>query len=254
MSGHSRWSTIKRKKASQDRARSKIFSRLAREITVAARLGGGDPEANPRLRTAVDTARSHNMPSDNIQRAIQRGTGELPGAVYEEVVYEGYGPGAVALLVQVATDNRNRTVSEIRKIFEIKGGHLGEVNSVAWMFRQVGYFLIDGSTIEEDDLLTVALEAGADDVNLDNGMYEVTSAPTDFLQVREAFEKQGIKRVAEELAMLPGSYVQLEGRDAERCLALMEALEEHDDVQNVFANVDLDADSEELQRAASAAN
>lgn len=240
MSGHSKWSTIKRKKAAADQARGKIFSRLAREITVAAKTGGGDPDSNPRLRTAVDTARSENMPADNIKRAIQRGTGELPGAVYEEVTYEGYGPGGVAVLVQVATDNRNRSVAEIRKIFEKNGGHLGEVNSVAWMFRQVGYFLIDAAAIDEDDLLTVALEAGADDVNPDDGMYEVTSAPADFSQVRAAFESHGIHRESEELAMLPSSYVKLEGREAERCLSLMEALEDHDDVQGVFANLDID--------------
>jgi YebC/PmpR family DNA-binding regulatory protein len=241
MSGHSKWSTIKRKKGAADQARGRIFSRLSREITVAARIGGGDPDANPRLRTAIDAARTQNMPSDNITRAIQRGTGELPGVTYEEVTYEGYGPGGVAVLVQVATDNRNRSVAEIRKIFETKGGHLGELNSVAWMFRQVGYFLIDAKTIDEDDLLDVALEAGAEDINREDGMYEVISSPTDYMQVRQAFEEHGIKRESEELAMLPSTYVDLEGRDAERCLSLMEALEDHDDVQNVFANLDIDA-------------
>jgi YebC/PmpR family DNA-binding regulatory protein len=241
MSGHSKWSTIKRKKGAADQARGRIFSRLSREITVAAKIGGGDPDANPRLRSAIDAARTQNMPSDNITRAIQRGTGELPGVTYEEVTYEGYGPGGVAVLVQVATDNRNRSVAEIRKIFETKGGHLGELNSVAWMFRQVGYFLIDAKTIDEDDLLDVALEAGAEDINREDGMYEVISSPTDYMQVRQAFEEHGIKRESEELAMLPSTYVDLEGRDAERCLSLMEALEDHDDVQNVFANLDIDA-------------
>jgi YebC/PmpR family DNA-binding regulatory protein len=241
MSGHSKWSTIKRKKGAADQARGKIFSRLSREITVAAKIGGGDPDANPRLRTAIDTARTQNMPSDNITRAIQRGTGELPGVTYEEVTYEGYGPGGVAVLVQVATDNRNRSVAEIRKIFETRGGHLGELNSVAWMFRQVGYFLIDTKILNEDDLLEIALEAGAEDISREDGMYEVISSPTDYIQVREAFEEHGIKRESEELAMLPSTYVDLEGRDAERCLALMEALEDHDDVQNVFANLDIDA-------------
>ena len=242
MSGHSRWSTIKRKKGAADQARGKVFSRLAKEITVAAKQGGGDPDMNARLRTAVAAAKAQNMPADNIKRAIHRGTGELPGLVYEEVTYEGYGPGGVAVLVQTATDNRNRTVSEVRKIFERNGGTLGEVNSVAWMFKQVGYFLIDAGEIDEDDLLMVALEAGADDVDTDNGMYEVTTAPAEFLGVREAFESHGIRRVSEELAMLPSSYVKLEGRDAERCLALMEALEEHDDIQGVFSNADIDAD------------
>ena len=242
MSGHSRWSTIKRKKGAADQARGKVFSRLAKEITVAAKQGGGDPDMNPRLRTAIAAAKGQNMPADNIKRAIRRGTGELPGMVYEEVVYEGYGPGGVAVLVQTATDNRNRTVSEIRKIFERGGGSLGEVNSVAWMFKQVGYFLIDATTIDEEDLLMVALDAGAEDVGADDGMYEVTTAPAEFLKVREAFEDHGIRRLSEELAMLPSSYVQLEGRDAERCLALMESLEEHDDVQGVFTNADIDAE------------
>ncbi len=241
MSGHSKWSTIKRKKGAADVARGKIFSRLAKEITVASKQGGGDPDANPRLRTAVSTAKTQNMPADNIKRAIQKGTGELPGVTYEEVLYEGYGPGGVAVLVQTATDNRNRTVSEIRKIFEKAGGHLGEVNCVAWMFKQVGYFLIESSTIGEDDLLSVALDAGADDVGTDNGTYEVTTAPADYSAVHEAFEMHGIARASEELAMLPSSYVKLEGRDAERCLGLMEKLEDHDDVQGVFTNADIEA-------------
>lgn len=241
MSGHSKWSTIKRKKGAADQARGKIFSRLAREISVASKIGGGDLDANPRLRTAVETARAQNMPSDNIKRAIQRGTGELPGVTYEEITYEGFGPGGVAVLVQVATDNRNRSVAEIRKIFEKRGGHLGEVNSVAWMFRQVGYFLIEASTIDEDDLLTVALEAGAEDVNPEDGMYEVITSPTEYLQVRQAFEDHGIKRDSEELAMLPSTYVDLDGKEAERCLLLMEDLEDYDDTQNVFANLDIKA-------------
>lgn len=245
MSGHSKWSTIKRKKGAADAARGKVFSRLVKEITVAAKQGGGDPDANPRLRTAVASAKAENMPAENIKRAIQRGTGELPGVTYEEVNYEGYGPGGVAILVQTATDNRNRTVAEIRKIFERSGGHLGELNSVAWMFNQVGYFLIDASTIDEDDLLLVALDAGADDVGTDNGMYEVTSAPTEFAAIREAFENHGIKRESEELAMLPSSYIKLEGSDAKRCLALMEKLEEHDDVQGVYTNADIDAEEVE---------
>ena len=245
MSGHSKWSTIKRKKGAADAARGKIFSRLVKEITVAAKQGGGDPETNPRLRTAVATAKAENMPADNIKRGIKRGTGELPGVVYEEVNYEGYGPGGVAVLAQAATDNRNRTVAEMRKICERSGGHLSELNSVAWMFNQVGYFLIDAGTIGEDDLLEVALDAGADDVGTDNDMYEVTTAPSEFAAVREAFEKRGIKCESEEIAMLPSSYIKLEGSDAKRCLALMEKLEEHDDVQGVYTNADIDAEEVE---------
>jgi len=247
MSGHSKWSTIKRKKGAADAARGKIFSRLVKEITVAAKQGGGDPDTNPRLRTAIATAKAENMPADNIKRGIQRGTGELPGVVYEEVNYEGYGPGGVAILAQTATDNRNRTVAEIRKFFERSGGNLGELNSVAWMFNQVGYFLIDASAIDEDDLLEVALEAGADDVGGDDDMYEVTTAPAAFAAVREAFESHGIKCESAELAMLPSSYIKVAGRDAKRCLALMEKLEEHDDVQGVYTNADIDA--EELEAA-----
>jgi YebC/PmpR family DNA-binding regulatory protein len=248
MSGHSKWSTIKRKKGAADIARGKIFSRLTKEVTVAAKQGGGDPDSNPRLRAAIAAAKTENMPADNVKRAIQKGTGELPGAVYEEVTYEGFGPGGVAVLVQTATDNRNRTVSEIRKIFERGGGTMAEVNSVSWMFRQVGYFLVDAASIDEDDLLLVALEAGAEDVLTDNGMYEVTTAPAEFSDVRDALEKHGIKTESAELAMLPSSYVKVEGREAERCLVLMEKLEEHDDVQGVFSNADIDA--EQLERAA----
>ena len=248
MSGHSKWSTIKRKKGAADIARGKIFSRLTKEVTVAAKQGGGDPDSNPRLRAAIAAAKTENMPADNVKRAIQKGTGELPGAVYEEVTYEGFGPGGVAVLVQTATDNRNRTVSEIRKIFERGGGTMAEVNSVSWMFRQVGYFLVDADSIDEDDLLLVVLEAGAEDVSTDDGMYEVTTAPAEFSDVRDALERHGIKTESGELAMLPSSYVKVEGREAERCLALMEKLEEHDDVQGVFSNADIDA--EQLERAA----
>ena len=243
MSGHSKWSTIKRKKGAADAARGKVFSRLVKEITVAAKQGGSDIEANPRLRTAVATAKAENMPADNIKRAIQRGTGELPGIVYEEVNYEGYGPGGVAVLVMTATDNRNRTVAEIRKIFERSGGHLGELNSVAWMFSQVGLFIVDAASIDEDDLLAVALEAGADDLTSDDGVFEVTTSPSEFGVVREALENHGIKWVSAELAMVPSSYIELEGRDAERCLALMEKLEDHDDVQGVYTNADIDPEA-----------
>ncbi len=248
MSGHSKWSTIKRKKGAADAARSKVFSRLVKEITVAARTGGGDPDANPRLRSAIDVAKKENMPSANVERAIKRGTGEIPGLVFEEVMYEGYGPGGAAILVQAATDNRNRTIAEVRKIFEKAGGNMGEPNTVAWMFKHVGYFLIDASTVDEDKLMMVALEAGADDMTTQDGMYEIVSAPTEFHAVQEALGEAGIQCQTAELAMLPQNYVHLEGREAERCLKLMATLEDNDDVQNVWANVDVD--QEVLERVA----
>ena len=240
MSGHSKWATIKRKKAATDSVRGKIFSRLVKEITVAAKMGGGEPDSNPRLRGAIDAAKRDNMPVANIERAIQRGTGELPGVTYEEVTYEGFGPGGVAILVQTTTDNRRRTVAEIRKLFERRGGNLGEPNTVAWMFKQAGYFLVDAAKVDEDALLDVALEAGADDVAPQEGVYEVTTAPTEFHTVMKALEQAGIACDTQELAMLPQTRVALEGRDAERCLQLMEVLDDHDDVQNVWSNADLD--------------
>ena len=243
MSGHSKWSTIKRKKGAADAARGKVFSRLVKEITVAAREGGGDIEANPRLRTAVATAKAENMPADNIKRAIKRGTGEIPGVVYEEVNYEGFGPGGVAVLAAAATDNRNRTVAEIRKIFERSGGNLGEVNTVAWMFNQVGMILVDADTIGEDDLMAVVLEAGAEDLGTDDGTYEVTTSVSEFAAVRDALEKHGIEWISAELTMVPSSYIELKGKDAERCLALMEKLEDHDDVQGVYSNADIDEEA-----------
>ncbi len=243
MSGHSKWSTIKRKKGAADAARGKVFSRLVKEITVAAKQGGGDIDANPRLRGAVATAKTENMPADNIKRAIRRGTGELPGVIYEEVNYEGYGPGGVAVLAVTATDNRNRTVAEIRKLFERSGGNLGELNSVAWMFSQMGLILVEEATIDEDDLLLVAVEAGADDLTTDNGMHEISVSPAEFGTVRDALESHGIKWVSAELAMVPSSYLKLEGKDAERCMALMEKLEDHDDVQGVYTNADIDAEA-----------
>ena len=239
MSGHSKWSTIKRKKAAKDASRGRVFSRLAKEVTVAARIGGGDLEGNPRLRSAVEAARKENMPGQNIDRAIKRGTGELPGMAIEEVTYEGFGPGGVAILVQVATDNRNRTVSTIRKIFEKNGGSLGEANSVAWMFRQVGYFLVHASNTDEEELLSVVLDTGAENLSLQGGMYEVISPPTEFAMVRTALRDHGIEADSEELAMLPNTYVHLDQRETGRCLRLVEALEEDDDVQNVWANLEL---------------
>lgn len=249
MSGHSKWSTIKRKKAAQDKARGKLFSRLSREIMAAAREGGGDPDANARLRTAIDNAKAENMPKDNIARAIKRGTGEIPGAVIEDATYEGYGPSGVALLVQCTTDNKNRTVSEIRKLLERHGGSMGEANSVAWMFRQVGQILVDASAVDEERLLEIVLEAGAEDVGVDDGLYEIVTAPADFQAVRDALAEHDIPLENAELAMIPNNYVPVAGADAERCLALMEALDDHDDVQNVWANVDVQSDHEPAARA-----
>jgi YebC/PmpR family DNA-binding regulatory protein len=240
MAGHSKWKQIKRKKAANDKQRGKIFSRLVKEITVAAKIGGGDADGNPRLRTAIDAAKKENMPVDNIERAIKRGTGEIPGMEYIEVMYEGFGPAGAAILVQATTDNRNRTVAEIRKIFEKGGGNMGEQNSVSWMFDQVGYFLIDAASVEEDDLLMVALEAGALDVKSEEGMYEVICPPNEFHAVHKALEEAGISCETQEIAMLPQTYVNVEGKDAERVLTLVENLEDQDDVQNVFTNVDID--------------
>jgi len=239
MSGHSKWSKIKRKKGAKDNARSKIFSRLVKEITVAAREGGGDPEGNARLRTAIENAKSENLPVNNVEKAIKRGTGEISGVVYEEVTFEGYGPGGVAILVQATTDNRRRTVPEIRKIFDKGGGNLGDQGSVAWMFKQTGLFVVDGAGLDEDELMMAALEAGADDVTVQDSMYEVLSAPHEFHAVARALDAAGVQIVSRELAMLPQNTMELEGRQAERCIRLMEEFDDHDDVQNVWTNADI---------------
>lgn len=240
MAGHSKWAQIKRKKAVVDAQRGKVFSRLVKEITVAARIGGGDADGNPRLRSAIDAAKKENMPIANIERAIQKGTGEMEGAQIDDVTYEGYGPAGAAILVQATTDNRNRTVAEIRKIFEKGGGNMGEVNSVAWMFKQVGYFLVSAQGVDEERLLEVALEAGAEDVKADDGMYEVVAPVGEFHAVQKALAEAGIACETEEIAMLPQAYVKLEGPEAERVMSLVERLEENDDVQNVWTNVDMD--------------
>lgn len=250
MSGHSKWSTIKRKKGAKDAARGKIFSRLVKEITVASKFGGGDADGNPRLRSAIDAARRENMPAANIDRAIRKGTGELPGVQIKEVTYEGFAPGGAAILVDTTTDNRNRTVSEIRKVFEKGGGSLGEVNTVAWMFRQVGYFLIAGSQVQEDRLLDVVLEAGADDMTVQDDSFEVVCPPTEFSSVSSALREAGIEPDSQELAKLPQNYVSPEGRDAERIFKLIEKLEDHDDVQSVWTNVDVDPETMERLAAA----
>jgi len=240
MSGHSKWSTIKRKKGKADAQRGKIFSKLIKEITVAAREGGGDADTNPRLRQVVQTAKQANMPADNIDRAIKKGTGELPGVTYEEVNYEGYGPGGIALLVEVATDNKNRTVADIRHILTRRNGHLGETGSVAWMFEQKGFIVVGKNVCEEDQLLDVVLEAGAEDMKLEEDAYEITTAPADFESVREALEKKNIPYTEAELTKIPKSTIKLDGKNAEQALTLMEELEDQEDVQHVYTNFDID--------------
>jgi YebC/PmpR family DNA-binding regulatory protein len=240
MSGHSKWHSIKHKKAAADSKRGRIFTRLIKEMTAAARIGGGDVEANPRLRLAVATAKAANMPAENIKRAIMRGTGELPGVSYEDVSYEGYGPGGVALLLRVLTDNRNRTVAEIRHIFSKNGGNLGESGCVGWMFEKKGYFVLEKSAASEDKLMDIALNAGADDMREDGENFEIFSSPESFEAVKTALESANISLIASEVSMIPQNHVKLEGKNAQTMLKLMEALEEHEDVQNVWANFDID--------------
>jgi YebC/PmpR family DNA-binding regulatory protein len=241
MSGHSKWASIKHKKAATDAKRGRIFTRLIKEITVAARMGGGDPDGNPRLRTAVLTAKTQNMPQDNIKRAIKKGTGELPGQSYEEGGFEGYGPGGTAILVEVLTDNRNRTVAEIRHAFAKHGGNMGETGCVNWMFEKKGVLLVEQDKADEEELMELVLEAGADDMIREDGNFEITTAPAVFEDVKKALEKKGVPLALAEVSMIPQSTVRLEGSDAKRMLRLMEALEDHDDVQNVAANFDIDA-------------
>ncbi len=249
MSGHSKWAGIKHKKAKVDAQRGKVFTKIIREITVAARVGGGDPGGNPRLRTAVLAAKAVNMPADNIDRAIKKGTGELEGVSYEEITYEGYGPAGVAVLVEVMTDNKNRTVGEIRKIFSRHGGNLGESGCVSFLFDKRGYILVDAKKVDEDRLMSIALEAGADDMQQEESNVAVTTHPKDFERVRDAIVKNGIRPVSAEITMLPKSTVKLDGKPAEQMLKLMEELEEHDDVQHVYANFDI---PEELMAALTA--
>ncbi|HUS19886.1 MAG TPA: YebC/PmpR family DNA-binding transcriptional regulator [Terriglobales bacterium] len=239
MSGHSKWATIKHKKGALDAKRGKIFTRLIKEIAIAAKTGG-DPDKNPRLRTAVAAAKAENMPNDNIKRAIQRGTGELPGVSYEEITYEGYGPGGVALLVDVTTDNRNRAVSEIRHTFGKNGGNMGEAGSVAWMFHKKGYIVVPKSAAKEDDLLNLVLEAGGDDLSSDDENYEVFTTPESFDAVLEAITKAGITPSVKEISKIPQNYIKLEGSQANQMILLLEALEDQDDVQNVYSNFDFD--------------
>jgi YebC/PmpR family DNA-binding regulatory protein len=240
MSGHSKWHTIKHKKGAADAKRGKAFTRIIKELTVAARNGGGDPATNPRLRTIIADAKANNMPRENIERAIRRGTGEEPGVSYEEITYEGYGPGGVALLVQTMTDNKNRTVGEIRHTFTKYNGNLAAENSVAWMFARKGQIIVEKAKADEEKLLNAALEAGAEDVNDDGEAWEVMSAPDAFEAVRDAIKAIGIEPASAEVAMVPQNYIKLTGNDARAMLKLFEALDDHDDVQHVWANFDIE--------------
>jgi len=240
MSGHSKWAGIKHKKAIVDAKRGQIFSKIIREITVAAKQGGGDPGGNPRLRVAIDKARAVNMPQDNIKKAIQRGTGELPGVAYEELVYEGYGPGGVAVLVEVTTDNKNRVTAEVRKAFTRHGGNLGDAGCVGWMFNKKGYISVDKSKIKEEQLIEIALESGAEDVRADDeDFFEVVTQPQDFEKVKKSLQAKNIEISSAEITMLPQTYIKLEGSKAEQMLRLMDDLDNNDDVQNVYANFDI---------------
>ncbi|MGH7530414.1 MAG: YebC/PmpR family DNA-binding transcriptional regulator [Gemmatimonadales bacterium] len=242
MAGHSKWKQIKRKKAVTDQRRGAAFTKLIREITIAAKQGGGDPGGNPRLRSAIDAAKAENMPWDNIERAIKKGTGELEGVIYEEVLYEGYGPGGAALLIQVTTDNANRTVAEIRNVFARHGGNLGAANAVAWMFDRTGQIVVDGRA-DEDVALEAALEAGADDMLRDGDLYVITTPPAQLHAVQEALRARSLPVQSAELAMIPKSTVKVEGGDAKRLLQLVEALEDVDDVAKVHSNFDIDAEA-----------
>ena len=240
MSGHSKWHTIKHKNGAADAKRGKIFTRIIKELSVAARNGGGDPGMNPRLRTIIAEAKASNMPRENIERAIRRGTGEEPGVHYEEITYEGYGPGGVALLIQSLTDNKNRTVGEVRFILGKYNGNLAAENSVAWMFTRKGQVFVEKDKADEEKLLNAALEAGADDMSDDGGVWEIISAPESFEAVRDAVKALGVEPANAEVAMVPQNYVKLQGSDARTMLKLMEALDDHDDVQHVWANFDIE--------------
>src|SRR5262245_22686125 len=238
MSGHSKWSQIKRKKAKTDQARGKVFSKLIREVTTAARVGG-DPKVNMRLKAAIEEAKAVNMPADTLKRAIQKGTGELPGETYDEITYEGYGPGGVALLVKVLTGNRNRTAPEIRHAFATLGGNMAEVGSVSWMFERKGLVQVEAARVDEDELLTLALEVGAADMRRTDSTFEITTAPADLETVRRALETKGVPIQSAEVTYIPQSTVRLEGKEAQQILKLVEGLEELDDVQHVYANFDI---------------
>jgi YebC/PmpR family DNA-binding regulatory protein len=240
MSGHSKWHTIKHKKGAADAKRGKIFTRIIKELTIAARSGGGDPDSNPRLRTVIAEAKSVNMPADNIKRAIRRGTGEEPGVSYEEVVYEGYGPGGAAIIIEALTDNRNRTVGEVRHLLTKHGGKLGEPNSVIRLFEKKGYLVVSKAKVTEERLMTAAIDAGADDMRDDGDSWEVLTAPDVYPGVLEAVKGLGIEPDAAQVSMLPQNYVKLEGKTAEHMVKLMDALDDHDDVKQVWSNFDIE--------------
>jgi YebC/PmpR family DNA-binding regulatory protein len=240
MSGHSKWHSIKHKKAAADAKRGKIFTKLIKELAVAARMGGGDPEANARLRKAISDAKAMNMPADNIKRAIQKGTGQLEGVSYEEMTYEGYGAGGVAIYIEVLTDNKNRTVSELRHIFSKNGGNIGESGCVAWMFNRKGYIVVEKSKASEDDLLELITDAGAEDLREDGSNFEILTAPDDYESVNSALQTNNVETAVSNIAYLPQNHVKVEGKQAQQLLRLMEELEDHDDVQHVWANFDID--------------
>ncbi len=246
MSGHSKWSSIKHKKGAADARRGKMFTKLIKEITVAARIGGGEPDGNPRLRTAIQAAKAENMPKENIERAIKKGTGELEGTSYEETSYEGYGPGGVALLIDCLTDNKKRAVADIKHIFDRHGGNLGEPGCVAWMFEKKGMIILDRDKVEEEKLLNIALEAGAEDVKETGTEFEVLTNPSDFESVKKAFDDAALIYTLAEVSMIPKNTIRLEGKKAEQMLSLMGSLEDNDDVNHVYANFDI---SDEVMEA-----
>lgn len=248
MSGHSKWSSIKHKKGAADAKRGKIFTKLIKEITTAARLGGGNPESNARLRLAIAQAKSENMPKDNIERAIKKGVGAIEGESYEEYTYEGYGPGGVAILVEVLTDNKKRTTAEIRHILSRMNGNMGEAGCVSWLFNKKGYISFDKKNVNEDEIIELALEAGAEDVTSDENVIEVITDVSNFENVKKVFDSKGLQYIVSEISMIPQTSVKLEGKNAETMLKLMEALEDSDDVQKVYANFDIS--SEEMEKIA----
>ncbi|MFV1950864.1 MAG: YebC/PmpR family DNA-binding transcriptional regulator [Nitrospinota bacterium] len=239
MSGHSKWASIKHKKSAVDAKRGKVFTKLIKEITVAARMGGGDVDGNPRLRTAIASAKSVNMPKDNIDKAVKKGTGELPGVSYEEISYEGYGPGGAAVLVDVMTDNKNRTVAEIRSLFSKNGGNMGESGCVAWMFKKKGLMLVEEKNADEEKMMSIVLDEGAEDMNLNEGVYEIITPAESFESVRKAIEDNNIEISVSEITMVPQNTIKIEGKQAEKMLKLMEILEDHDDVQKAYSNFDV---------------